>query len=35
VARFPKGYAKPTDACESCLAWGNFSGSGSVLLPGR
>lgn len=26
MARFPKGYIKPTDSCASCLAWGNFSG---------
>ncbi|GGW74117.1 hypothetical protein GCM10010340_60680 [Streptomyces griseoloalbus] len=26
MARFPKGYVKPTDSCESCLAWGNLSG---------
>jgi hypothetical protein len=26
MARFPKGYVKPTGSCESCLAWGNFSG---------
>ncbi|MFF2149231.1 hypothetical protein [Kitasatospora sp. NPDC058190] len=26
MARFPKGYVKPTDSCDSCLAWGNFSG---------
>ncbi|MFD9284594.1 tyrosine-type recombinase/integrase [Streptomyces mirabilis] len=26
MARFPKGYVKPTDSCVSCLAWGNFSG---------
>ncbi|MFV5999025.1 hypothetical protein ACNPQM_43780 [Streptomyces sp. NPDC056231] len=26
MARFPKGYVKPTDSCGSCLAWGNFSG---------
>ncbi|MFJ5901873.1 hypothetical protein ACIQFZ_42615 [Streptomyces sp. NPDC093064] len=26
MARFPKGYVNPTDSCDSCLAWGNFSG---------
>ncbi|GAA3691969.1 hypothetical protein GCM10022420_091180 [Streptomyces iranensis] len=26
MARFPKGYVKPTDSCGSCLAWGSFSG---------
>lgn len=26
MTRFPKGYVKPTDSCDSCLAWGNFSG---------
>lgn len=26
MTRFPKGYVKPTDSCEGCLAWGNFSG---------
>ena len=26
MVRFPKGYVKPTDSCDSCLAWGNFSG---------
>ncbi|MFE3645670.1 hypothetical protein [Streptomyces sp. NPDC059169] len=26
MARFPKGYVKPTDSCDSCLAWGNSSG---------
>jgi hypothetical protein len=26
VARFPKGFVKPTDSCPSCLAWGNFRG---------
>ncbi|WP_328965564.1 hypothetical protein [Streptomyces virginiae] len=26
MSRYPKGYRKPTDSCNSCLAWGNFSG---------
>ncbi|MGW7064011.1 hypothetical protein ACWGHM_36680 [Streptomyces sp. NPDC054904] len=26
MSRYPKGYAKPTDSCASCLAWGDFSG---------
>jgi hypothetical protein len=26
VSRFPKGYRKPTDSCDGCLAWGDFSG---------
>lgn len=26
MSRYPKGYRKPTDSCEGCLAWGDFSG---------
>ncbi|WP_331745852.1 hypothetical protein [Streptomyces virginiae] len=26
MSRYPKGYRKPTDSCDSCLAWGDFSG---------
>ncbi|MEU5632303.1 hypothetical protein ACH47C_40860 [Streptomyces rishiriensis] len=26
MSRYPKGYRKPTDSCDGCLAWGNFSG---------
>lgn len=26
MSRYPKGYVKPTDSCDSCLAWGDFSG---------
>ncbi|MGW1553045.1 hypothetical protein [Streptomyces sp. NPDC002346] len=26
MARFPKGYVKPTSSCPGCLAWGDFRG---------
>ncbi|MFD9504436.1 hypothetical protein [Streptomyces sp. NPDC060035] len=26
MSRYPKGYRKPIDSCDSCLAWGDFSG---------
>ncbi|MFB7189400.1 hypothetical protein ACFCZT_29690 [Streptomyces sp. NPDC056230] len=26
MSRYPKGYRKPTDSCDGCLAWGDFSG---------
>ncbi|MEN8655512.1 hypothetical protein ABCR94_36345 [Streptomyces sp. 21So2-11] len=26
MSRYPKGYCKPTDSCDGCLAWGDFSG---------
>ncbi|TDU05903.1 hypothetical protein EDD99_4440 [Streptomyces sp. 846.5] len=26
MSRYPKGYRKPTDSCNSCLAWGDFHG---------
>ncbi|MER5277194.1 hypothetical protein ABT025_15730 [Streptomyces sp. NPDC002809] len=26
MARFPKGYVKPTSSCSGCLAWGEFRG---------
>ncbi|QKV90469.1 hypothetical protein HUT19_00595 [Streptomyces sp. NA02950] len=26
MSRYPKGYRKPPDSCDSCLAWGDFSG---------
>lgn len=26
MSRYPKGYRKPTDSFDSCLAWGDFSG---------
>ncbi|MEU5646646.1 hypothetical protein [Streptomyces milbemycinicus] len=26
MSRYPKGYYKPTDSCDGCLAWGDFSG---------
>lgn len=26
MSRYPKGYRKPTDSCDGCLGWGDFSG---------
>ncbi|MFJ4634269.1 hypothetical protein ACIP69_01135 [Streptomyces hygroscopicus] len=26
MSRYPKAYYKPTDSCDGCLAWGDFSG---------
>ncbi|MCX5214679.1 hypothetical protein OG689_36405 [Kitasatospora sp. NBC_00240] len=26
MSRYPQGYRKPTDSCDGCLAWGDFSG---------